>query len=788
MATIYDVTEFATSVKPWLLQLLLSRGLPSVLYLDPDIVVYDRLDELFRHSISHGITVTPHALAPYPDDGKMTDERSILAAGIYNLGFIGVGQSSDAFLEFWKERLRRECVNDPAHMRFVDQRYVDLVPAMFGCVIERDPRWNAAYWNLHERQLEFTNSRYEVNGLPLGFFHFSGYSPRRPYELSKHQIDRPRILLSEHPALARLCDDYASRLLGCGFGVADGADGGGEYGFNKSSNGVPITKFIRSRYRQVLLAAEDTSTPLRRGDAATPHAPPDPFDPSQAEEFLSWLNRPPQAEGQGPNRLSHYQATLYSSQEFEQLRGRFPDPQGADFDAFQQWFENEITAGRIHPLLRPEPLPREALTPQPATGPGGLLEVRQSAGSWAPPDALVPGINIAGYLRAELGIGEGARLTVSAVAASDIPHVTVVYDATLSRQEHPFDIAGTEQRRDFDVNVVAVNADQFTHFAHQVGPEFFAGRYTIGQWAWELEEFPEIWRPAIDLVDEIWAISEFTRKSISAVTDKPVFAFPLPIVEPVVQPGVGRSDLGIPEGFMFLFCFDLLSNIERKNPLGVIEAFSKAFAPGEGPILVLKVVNGDTRVMDRERILMAAAGRDDIILLDQFLSVGKLGALMDTADCYVSLHRSEGFGLTMAEAMALGKPVIATAYSANLEYMDNDNSFLVPFTYGTVPANCDPYPVGSRWAEPDLGVAAEHMRTVVSDPARARAVGQRARLHVLENHSSTKRAEFVKSRFEAIQKMRASQAASTPRPPASPPLRVFAGKVRRRLGHLILGD
>jgi hypothetical protein len=207
--------------------------------------------------------------------------------------------------------------------------------------------------------------------------------------------------------------------------------------------------------------------------------------------------------------------------------------------------------------------------------------------------------------------------------------------------------------------------------------------------------------------------------------------------------------------------------------VGVIDAFKRAFAPEAGPVLVVKTVNGESREMDLEMVRYAAAGRTDVVVIDEPLSRPELGSLMEAADCYVSLHRSEGFGLTMAESMALGKPVIATAYSGNLDFMTDENSFLVPFSWALVPSGADPYPPGTRWAEPDLDAAAAIMRVVVGSPELAATVAERGREDIQRYHSLERRAEFVRGRFEAIERRRTT---SGRRSKAAAPATAVAGR------------
>ena len=154
-----------------------------------------------------------------------------------------------------------------------------------------------------------------------------------------------------------------------------------------------------------------------------------------------------------------------------------------------------------------------------------------------------------------------------------------------------------------------------------------------------------------------------------------------------------------------------------RDSLGLIEAFTTAFVPGEGPVLVIKSINAGQRPAEAERLRLRAAAERDVLLMENYLDTTERDALMALCDCYVSLHRSEGLGLTMAEAMAWGKPVIATGYSGNLQFMTDENSFLVPWVPAVIPAGAEPYPAGGTWADPDLDAAARMMRSVIEDPA-----------------------------------------------------------------------
>jgi len=256
-------------------------------------------------------------------------------------------------------------------------------------------------------------------------------------------------------------------------------------------------------------------------------------------------------------------------------------------------------------------------------------------------------------------------------------------------------------------------------------------------------------------LDEVWVCSEFNAKALRRHTDKPVTIVPHPAHAPRPSTWLPR-EIADEEVFTFLFVFDQFSVQERKNPVGLIEAFERAFpTPGEAR-LVIKSINGDKRPVAQEQLRYVANRRPDIRLIERYLLREELDGLMWNADCYVSLHRSEGFGQTLAEMMAIGKPVIATNWSGNLAFMTEENSLLVGHNKVMVGEGHEPYPPASRWAAPKIDQAAEQMRRVFDDVDLRERLGRAAERTIAEKQSTMALADVARQRLDEIRQQRAS--------------------------------
>jgi glycosyltransferase involved in cell wall biosynthesis len=358
------------------------------------------------------------------------------------------------------------------------------------------------------------------------------------------------------------------------------------------------------------------------------------------------------------------------------------------------------------------------------------------------------GVNIIGFVDDSSSLSEVARLTAESLEEVGVP-VVLSDGERWWRWSTDLPVSSTNPYR---INLVISGIDPAEDPGRALGSNYREGRYNIALSPWEHEEVPRHLQANLRDTVELWAPSSFVVDAFSRFSRVPVVRIPHPVRS---APGSGRRRTplldGLREGtWVFLFVFNYLAvSYGRKNPESIIAAFKQAFAPDEEAALVIK---SDFRSAQRElkALRELTSGHGSIHLLDVGLSRGGLDHLMDSCHCYVSLHRSEGFGMTMAEAMALGKPVIATRYGGNLDFMTEDNSYLVDCELVRVAARLGPRRKGLLWAEPDVGHAARLMRHVYEHREEAARKGETARGEVARRLSIRGVGELMKSRLLAI--------------------------------------
>jgi glycosyltransferase involved in cell wall biosynthesis len=479
--------------------------------------------------------------------------------------------------------------------------------------------------------------------------------------------------------------------------------------------GVPVDEAIRSLVQRAIAA-------WRRGEG---ELPPEPYGP-HGSAFLAWLEQPEPAGAD----IGRYWLAVRDHR--PDLQAAFPQPHAADAERMQEWASASWRLEDRSAVLRP-------YSAAPFGAPPGLDPAHAITSVGFDPS----GVNVLGYLDFDQSLGHIARELVAALESAEVPVSAINHHRSKAfMRAVPFT---SERVARYATNIVVVNADQFLFAVADHGDSLLRGRSTIAYWFWELEQVPPHMVDAIRHVDQIWTGSTFVANAFAAVTDKPVHCVPLPVPEP--QPSDrDRASFGLADDrFVFVATFDQFSVQERKNPFGVIDAFTRAFADGDGPLLWIKTINGAAPGgwRNHERLLLAARGRSDIVVHDEHLSHPDQMAVLNVADCLVSLHRSEGLGLHCAEAMWLSKPVIATRYSGNLDFMDDTNSALVGYDLVPVRHGEGVYPESAMWAEPHIDEAVRWMRELAANPAPAARIGGNARATMLGQTSAAETGAMI---------------------------------------------
>jgi glycosyltransferase involved in cell wall biosynthesis len=851
----YSIVELNTAVKPYfLLHLHRTLGCDRVCYFDPDILVLDDLSELYERLGRADAVLTPHLTAPI-EDRAVPNEREILLSGIYNLGFLGLAfnERTLPFLDWWSRRLYRECVSEVERGLFVDQRWMDFAPAFLPEVdILRDPGYNAAYWNLaHRTFAPGGDGGWRVNGVPLRFFHFSGYDFRRPELISKFQS---RFTFADRPDVLPLFRLYEESIRAQGQEEVQDYP----YQYGRFDNGVPVPEISRRALRQIdpegrrwpdpfATAGEDSFFDwLREPADGSPSAIPLPrlslllwdhrpdlqrFFPHPWQEdrlrFAHWfagstaapesihpaftapLFQPLKQAGERieedftrkermrstasdlldreePGRLSAEEAAWVTADAGHDPRRRprvprlalemhrrrsdllrsFPDPLGEDRAALALWYvthgrrEYRLPAAAIRPVLRTLPWRQRAwalLWWEKQRHRGLLLggdANEPPAETFTLPRATGPeGVSVIGWATAPTGVGEACRGTLAALDHAGIPCALWTLDGRADGAPGAADEAAS-QGLPYEPLLFHVNADMMETVRSRLPGALVLGRHRIGYWFWELSHLPLCFAPAFQHVDEVWAPTRFCLEAYQAISPVEVRWVP-PCVRPTEAAPADRAALGVkPEEFLFLYCFDVLSVPERKNPHGLLAAFARAARGAGRPIrLLLKVNHAETQPEYVADLRRRAEGLP-VTLLVGTLRREELNGLTAACDAYVSLHRSEGLGLPLIEAMYLGRPVIATGYGGVTDFLDEETGFVVRHRLTALERSEGPYPAGAVWAEPDVDHAAVLMRALANAPESAAARIEAARRRVRELYSPEAAGERLRRELARIRRRR----------------------------------
>ncbi len=772
----YTIMEMNTAAKPWMFEYLRNKGYQRIIYLDPDILVIKPMVDV-EQMLEEGATavLTPHLTAPLTDD-RFPTELAIMRSGTYNLGFLAVGNTpqSDKMISWWQQKLEYQAVVNLEKGLFTDQKWIDLVPGLFeGVSILRDSGYNTAYWNLSHRPLTREGEDWYAGGRLLRFFHFSGLNPEHPGQFSKHQN---RFNLESLGVGKELALQYAGLVLANGHQDFKSL----KYAFGYFDDGTPIPDAIRAVYRenrsmqeqvgtdpftQVDLFAESPQSglaPLLQGllhirpDMGFYFPDPEGLDRQAllewfirdrgartgiSEKFInpirqmvtnspkgraSWKRHHQNARSWGGVlEYLHYRMTGAppSFQRIQQYRSIHSMQQflAMGHNQAQRYFrgrENRLTSFLLH-MLAPKPAEQAETVSL-----SKRKQIRQGAMPQKEVISELTGVNIIGYVRSEHGVGQSPRLSSVALQAVGQPHVLIDFNIGNPNRTNDTSLEHliAEHPR-YPVNVFHINADQMPVACRNLPPDFLRNRYNIGFWHWELPELPDMFLDGFQGLDEVWVPTSFVHDAVSKKSSVPVIKIPHAI-QFSVSP-CSRSDFGLPDNqFLFLTMYDFSSYQERKNPKGALDAFDRAFDRKDNRIaLVIKTQNSHHHPQALEELQAWLEGRENVVWLDQTLTRQEVYNLESLCDCYLSLHRSEGFGLGPAEAMYLGKPVIATNWSGTTEFMRQDNSLPVNYELIPIEQSIGVYERGQIWANPDIEHAAQLMRKVADDRELCQRIG-----------------------------------------------------------------
>lgn len=354
------------------------------------------------------------------------------------------------------------------------------------------------------------------------------------------------------------------------------------------------------------------------------------------------------------------------------------------------------------------------------------------------------GINLIGPISSPTGLGEGTRLVAEAIKDAKIPCNVIDY-----KKNDDLSIDDLT----YSINLFQINMHEVIYLLDKVGLHPFHRHYNIAHWSWESEVFPKEWRILVDFYNEIWTPSDFTSCSIRKITNKPVITLPY-IMKEGTLPELDRGYFSLlKDEFLFLVLFDGGSLSERKNPKAAIEAYKRAFSRSECRekkiALVIKVKDLTNKELVELKQKMQGY---KVYFFTQTMSGIEVNNLIALVDVYVSLHRSEGFGLVLAEAMKKNTPTIATAYSSNVEFQSEENACLVGYTLTKVGNGVWPFEKDSVWADANMDDAAKYMRKLYADREYYKNIQKKAYEDITDSERNASILRILKDRMEVVRR------------------------------------
>lgn len=356
------------------------------------------------------------------------------------------------------------------------------------------------------------------------------------------------------------------------------------------------------------------------------------------------------------------------------------------------------------------------------------------------------GVNVIGYINGEFGLGEAVRLNLKAMELVGLPYVEIDY---LKLRDG---LIG-EGSFKYNINLIQLSLNDIPSFLADFKTVFSSNRYSILFLVWESEYVPEEIQKNLFLFNEIWTPSTYCREIFKQYFLGPIMTVPHP-VEINLSPLVVKDFLNIydKQKFSFLFVFNFGSSLKRKNTLFLVQSFIEAFPNDSDVELIIKCSNARKNPKDYKLLLNEIGGRSNIKIVDIELEKNDLNHFINQCDCYVSLHHSEGFGLTLAEAMFLGKPTIATNYSGNLEFMNDNNSFLVDYVVNSIENPDINFCDNTIWADPLLEDSVEKMKLVYNDRNLAKQKAKKAQIDTRNKLSYKSIGQKILNRTESIKR------------------------------------